>query len=429
MIVVIAGANGLIGSAIGARLAAEHTVIGAVRPGAAGPLPLWMDRRVEVDASASPEEWRSIVSGADAVINCMGALQDGWGPENSLQVVHLRGAEALFDACQQAGVRRVIHFSAIGVDRQQLSDFSRTKRGAEEALATRELEWVILRPSVVLGEPVFGASAQFRGLSALPISMVPPDAGALQVVQLDDVVETVQALLHRPDISRRAFDLAGPEQLAFADVVDLYRRWHGWRPVRPWRVPRPIMKLAFTFGDFLGMLGWRPALRSNASRELVQGAVGDNAPWRDTLGIEPQSLSAALTARPVTVQDRWFAKLFFLKPLALMTFALFWIATGLISIVPGYEIGVAHMLAGGAGDWSGPVVIAGGLADLVIGGLIAFRRTARLGLWAAFFLSLSYAVIGTLILPVLWIEPLGPMMKIWPIICLNLFLLATLEER
>ena len=50
-------------------------------------------------------------------------------------------------------------------------------------------------------------------------------------------------------------------------------------------------------------------------------------------------------------------------------------------------------------------------------------------MWAAFALSLAYVVIGTLLVPRLWIDPLGPMLKIWPVLALNLMLLAILEER
>ena len=41
--------------------------------------------------------------------------------------MHADGAAALFAACERAAVRRVIHFSAIGVDRAAPTDFSRTK--------------------------------------------------------------------------------------------------------------------------------------------------------------------------------------------------------------------------------------------------------------------------------------------------------------
>jgi hypothetical protein len=110
-------------------------------------------------------------------------------------------------------------------------------------------------------------------------------------------------------------------------------------------------------------------------------------------------------------------------------FALFWIGTGLISLGPGWDTGIGYMLAGGAGALSGPSVVAGALADIAIGVAIAIRRTTRLGLYAALGLSLTYIVAGTAILPSLWLDPLGPMLKIWPVLALNLALLAILEDR
>jgi hypothetical protein len=50
-------------------------------------------------------------------------------------------------------------------------------------------------------------------------------------------------------------------------------------------------------------------------------------------------------------------------------------------------------------------------------------------LWAALGLSVFYIVAGTILLPALWADPLGPMMKIWPILALNLLCLAILDER
>jgi hypothetical protein len=74
-------------------------------------------------------------------------------------------------------------------------------------------------------------------------------------------------------------------------------------------------------------------------------------------------------------------------------------------------------------------VVAGGLADIAIGFGIAWRPTTKLALWAALGLSLFYIVAGTILLPALWADPLGPMMKIWPILALNLMCLAILDER
>ena len=165
-------------------------------------------------------------------MNCAGVLQDS-ASEDTHQV-HSAGAAALFCACEQVAIRKVIHFSAIGVDREQPSAFSASKLAGDESLMERDLEWVILRPSVVLGRPAFGASALFRGLAALPVM---PATGPLQVVRLDDVVATVIFMLRPKSPSRMALELAGPEALAMAEIVELYRRWLGWKPARKIALP------------------------------------------------------------------------------------------------------------------------------------------------------------------------------------------------
>ena len=129
-------------------------------------------------------------------------------------------------------MRRVIHLSAIGVDRETPSEFSRTKAVDDKILMATGLDWVILRPSVVMGRGAYGGSALFRGLAALPVIPRVPDAGPLQVVHLDDVVVTILWSL-RPDAPARiALELAGPERLAFDDVVAAFRQWLGCMPAR-----------------------------------------------------------------------------------------------------------------------------------------------------------------------------------------------------
>ena len=157
--------------------------------------------------------------------------------------------------------------------------------------------------------------------------------------------------------------------------------------------------------------------------------MGDPQPWSRMTGIVPRGLAAALSAEPISVQDRWFAPLYLLKPFIFAVFAGFWIVTGILSVGPSYEIGVALMLEGGAGALSGPSVIAGGLADLLIGIGIAVRRFTRPALYAALAISLFYVVAGSILLPRLWLEPLGPLTKIWPILMLNLTALAILKDR
>ena len=59
----------------------------------------------------------------------------------------------------------------------------------------------------------------------------------------------------------------------------------------------------------------------------------------------------------------------------------------------------------------------------------AHRRTARLALVAALVISVVYLFVGTILVPRLWIHPLGPLLKVGPIMVLNLVALAILDDR
>jgi len=428
MRIIVTGATGLIGSAVCARLSSEgHAVVAVVR--SKNSLAVAASRTIVIDLAAAtrPEDWQPHLVGLDAVVNCAGVLQDS--PRESTKGVHVEGTGALFAACETAGVRRVIHFSAIGVDRGTVSEFSRTKLAGDEALMARDLDWVILRPSVVLGRNAFGGSALFRGLAALPWLPVMPNAGPLQVVQLDDVLETVSFFVDPSAPARCALELAGPDQLAMQEVVACYRAWMGWPPARTVMLPEWAAATLYRLGDLAGSLGWRPAMRTTARKEIARGAIGDPRPWTAMTGIEPRPLAAALRAEPASVQERWYAKLFFLKPVIFTVFPVFWLVTGIVSLTTGYDAGVDLMRRAGAGALAAPGVVSGALADIAVGIAIAYRPTARFGLYGALALSLFYLAAATVLLPGLWNDPLGALVKIWPILALNLVALAILKER
>ena len=111
-----------------------------------------------------------------------------------------------------------------------------------------DLDWIILRPSVVVGRPACGGSALFHGLAALPVLPVTPNTGLLQVVQLDDVADTVLFFLSPGTPARLTLELAGPEQLPFTEVVRKYRRWLGWSEPRIVHLPAWVAGAPYRLG-------------------------------------------------------------------------------------------------------------------------------------------------------------------------------------
>jgi uncharacterized protein YbjT (DUF2867 family) len=429
--VLLTGATGLIGSAVLAALGREgHRVIAVTRSARGAKRLCAATAWVTLDMAKAirPEDWLAHLAGIDAVVNCAGVLQDSM--RDSLAGVHVAGASALFAACERAGVRRLVHLSALGIEGNPPAAFARTKLMGEECLRASRLDWVILRPSVVVGRAAYGGSAFFRGLAALPIIPSLADSARLQILQLDDLVRTVLFFLPADAPARLTLQVAGEEVLTLEEIIARYRHWLGLGPARFVRLPRPLSAALYLIGDLIGALGWRPPLRSTTRILLAHGVLGDAAPWRRLTGIAPRSLVEALRAEPASVQERWFARLYFLKPTGLIVLMTFWILSGCIALLPGRSAAVAVLRQSGLGEGGALLATAAGaLADILVGLGMGLERTSRLSLRAALALSAAYGVLCTCLLPRLWLDPLGPLVKIAPIFLAHLLLLAIMDDR
>src|SRR5215211_7391862 len=424
MKIAVIGGTGLIGSAIVNHLSSRgHAVYSLSRSGRRSD-----PRAIKVDLSqaTSPSYWLSRLNGIEAVVNCAGVLQDS--PGESISMVHHQGVASLFAACEQLQIRRVIHFSAIGVDRETPSAFSQTKLSGDLDLLKRNLDWVILRPSVVIGRSAYGASALMRGLAALPLVPIMPNSGPLQIVLLEDVVRAVEFFLEPGAPAKTIVELVGPHRYSFSDVIALFRDWYRWAPAREIHLPKFASSLMYKVGDIISFLGWRPPVRSTAEREIARGAVGSFEEMH-RLGLHPKGLPEFFAPEPASVQERWCPHVFaqtggVRRIMSLLAFDCFRFAGA----------GLGHWARShGEGGMEGTpailTVVAGALADLVIGLAIGYRSTSRYGLYAAIGISVAYAIIGTILVPRLWADPLGPMLKIWPIIVLHFVALAILDDR
>ena len=431
MRVLVTGAYGLIGSAVLARLGREgHELVGAGRSVEARrrfPYARWIE--ADFARLTGAAAWLPLLAGIDAVVNCVGVLQDG--ARDDLHRVHVEGTCALFDACRQAGLRRVVHVSALGAAPDGPTAFSRTKAAADGHLAQLDLDWVILRPGLVLAAAAYGGSAMLRGLAGLP--MVTPVIAAdsrVQIVSVDDVAETVALCLKPGAPARVTFDLAHPQALTLGEIVVATRRALGFSPRPLLRLPLAAGTAVGLFADVLGWLGWRSPARSTAIAQLAHGVVGDPSAWMAATGIKPKTLDDILAAAPAGVQERWFARLYFLKPLAIVALALFWIATGMVALGPGRAAAMAHLDAAGfTPPFAEALRVAGSIFDILLGVFLLARRLARPVLITMLAVTPIYLIVGTATAPQLWVDPLGPFLKIIPMLVATMFTLAILDER
>ena len=432
MRVLVTGAYGLIGSACLARLYREgHEVVAAGRtigePARRQPFARWV--AADFSRLTKPDDWMPLLAGVVAVVNCVGVLEQS--ARDDIVRTQVDGTVALFDACKRAGVRRVVHISAIGVSAEGRTDFARTKAQADAHLAGLDLDWTILRPALVMAPVVYGGTAMLRALAAFPL-FVPAvfTAKQIQVVSIDDLTETVALCLRPGALARVTWEVAHPQPHALGDIVAALRGWLGFalRPIV--NVPLPVVMFISYLATLAGFLGWRSPARPTALTQLIGGVVGDPAPWSQATGIKPRSLSDILAARPASVQDRWFARLYLFKPFAILGFAIFWMATGLNALGPGRDSAVAQFAATGFSNATADlVVLLGAWFDVILGALLLVRRFAKPVLKTMLLATMFYLLSGTWLAPQLWIDPLGPLTKIVPMLVGTALTLAIMDER
>lgn len=430
MRILLTGASGFVGERLARALLAQgHDVVCAVRtpPPSAGSSRLsyiHADFTEDTDKSV----WMARLGGVEIVINTVGIFREQG--KQTFQAVHVDAPRALFDACVDAGVKTVIHFSALGADDNARSAYHRTKKAADDYLASLPLRSYIVQPSLIYGSG--GASARFFNmLASLPLTLRFGSAQQrVQPVHVDDVVDSVAALVQQPAAAGapRAgavrIPLVGTEVMPFADYLAKLRAALGiGGRQRTMRLPDPLARFAARLaGKVPGSL-----LDEEALAMLNRDNTADPSPTRMLLGREPRPVSAFVTDPPA---QRVRARLDWLLPVLRWSIAIVWIWTAIVSagLYP-VEESYALLTAVGVPAALAPLMLYGAAGvDLAFGiGTIVLRRRKLLWL-AQGALILFYSLVIAFMLPEFLLHPYGPLSKNLPMLA-AIWLLYECEER
>jgi uncharacterized protein YbjT (DUF2867 family) len=432
--ILVLGASGLIGRFVTDDLRARgFPVVGVARklPASQNGHPL--DLELPVMSMEAPTLAKLLRDHRiDVVVNCLGVLQDGPGSDTS--AVHRDFVARLLQAIRDSGRWiRLVQISIPGSPDTDRTAFSTTKREAERLIAASGVAYTILRPGFVVALAAYGGSAMVRSLAAFPLDLPEAERSApFQPVAMEDIAATIAWLAARDCSEANAvtWDLMQEQPVTLGDVIDQFREVFGtgrwWRLV----MPRFLIDLGARLGDLANRLGWMPPMRTTAIAELRRGVSGDPTEWIAATGIVPKRIEQTAGRRPATIQDKWFARLFPIKALMIASLVLFWVVSGFIALVVSYDAAEGILRDRGFPSWlAAPVTIGTSLMDISIGVLIAFRRTAPLGLMSGITASLGYMLGAAILTPDLWIEPLGALVKTGPAIVLMVVALLTLDNR
>ncbi|TLY51763.1 MAG: SDR family oxidoreductase [Gammaproteobacteria bacterium] len=420
MRVLLTGAHGFIGGFIATALReAGHSVIAAVRS-PRGAHEIACDFAHDVD----PAVWLPRLAHIDAVVNCAGILCET--ATQKFAAVHVDAPVALFRACVQARVRKVVQLSALGEPED--GEFIASKHRADATLATLDLDWTVLRPGLVYSASgAYGGTALLRALAALPLFFLPQQgAQKLRPIAAEDVGLAVVAALDAGGAAREIVQLVGPQALSFGDYLRAWRAWFGLKPAFELHMPRVLVNATVACGEALTAGPVCRVIANLLQRERV-GAADAGVRMTTQLALVPRSLDAALAQRPSTPSDLRDAQLYTSMPALRIAFALLWIASGLLGLglsaatlqamVPDWPPAFAQ--------WLGRAT---GVLDLLLGLSLLFgvqvRRVERLML----AMVLAYTAGIGLFAPQHWLDPFGGLLKNLVLIA-ALWLLLALEPR
>ena len=290
--ILILGGSGFVGRSVCDKLversggAGGQIVVPSRRPARARHLQLLPTLRVAAADVHSATQLRQLVQGVDAVINLVAILH---GSAAEFARVHVELPRKLADACHAAGVRRLVHVSALGVSDAAPSRYLRSKAAGEAVLKAANLDLTILRPSVIFGE-----HDHFTNLFATLQAVAPfvPLAGArarFQPVWVQDIAAAIVLCLDQASSIGQTYECAGPDVYTLRQIVEMVGRWSGHvRPV--FGLPDMIGRIQ---AALLELLPGTPLMsRDNLASMRVPNVATGSLPGLQALGISAASLAS-----------------------------------------------------------------------------------------------------------------------------------------
>jgi uncharacterized protein YbjT (DUF2867 family) len=162
------------------------------------------------------------------VINLTGILAPGGG--QGFDDVHVDGAKNIAEAAARAGVKCLVHVSAIGADSESESRYAQSKAAGEARVRAAFPAATILRPSVVFG-PEDDFFNRFAGLARF-IPALPLIGGGktrFQPVFVGDVAAAIVAVLAGEAARGKTYELGGPMTYSFKELMQIVLRETGRR--------------------------------------------------------------------------------------------------------------------------------------------------------------------------------------------------------
>jgi uncharacterized protein YbjT (DUF2867 family) len=274
MNILITGASGFIGShVLKALVKSNHSVSACIHQSELSVSCKIF--KVDYMKMQQAQDWLPLLHYIDVVINCVGIISEN--SKSRFKVLHAAAPIALFKACKHSNVKKVIQVSALGADDSALVAYHKTKKQADDYLKQSNLNWFILKPSLVYGEE--GESYRlFKRLSNLPlIPLVGKGQQLIQPVHIDVLVQTIIQCLHSDTKTNQSLNVVGPKAISYQQWMQILRTKKS--KARFLAIPLKLMLFFAKLGSLFGL----KLLSPDNLTMLKQNNIADVAPLQNFL--------------------------------------------------------------------------------------------------------------------------------------------------
>jgi NADH dehydrogenase len=307
--VALTGATGFVGSYIVEELLARGHRVRALARTAEEATELSRDYDenlvMVVGELSDPATAAELVSGCDACIHLVGILREADG--QTFQKVHVGLTEAILKACRDAGVKRYLHMSALGVCSEGVAEYQRTKWEAEKLVKRSGLDWTIFRPSMIHGVDGEAINMMHRWSMGqenpwffmpyftrweedkrVPLGSMNPIDPRIAPVAAEDVARAYASALETPESVGEIYNLAGSDVLTWPEMLAYVRdHAHGDPGLQPFGVPGEISSVIGLVAKKLGVGALLPH-DDGMPRMASQDSVASLDKVKRHLGVEPR---------------------------------------------------------------------------------------------------------------------------------------------
>jgi len=160
--------------------------------------------------------------GINTVIHCVGILQEK-PPHSTHQKIVIEGTKNLVTACVKNKVKKIIYISGLGTHEKALSLYHQAKFKAEQCIIKSGLEYVIFRPSVLIGKKDDFLNQFYTMIRFLPfLPIIGNGTYKMQPLYVGDLVSCIFQALENKALKNEIIELGGPERFEFKDIMKAF---------------------------------------------------------------------------------------------------------------------------------------------------------------------------------------------------------------